>query len=94
MVQCSGFEITKNQSTIQDEVNKLLEKGVVECEHEPVAVQSIAKKSNLKQLPEITIFLWNAVLGNIYTAIAENSNIYFFFKSTHFFNKITAHMGG
>ena len=35
--ECSGFEITKNQPTIQDEVNKLLEKGVVaECEHEPV----------------------------------------------------------
>ena len=34
---CSGFEITKDQPTIQDEVNKLLEKGVVvECEHEPV----------------------------------------------------------
>ena len=34
--ECSGFEITKNQPTIQDEVNKLLEKGVaVECEHEP-----------------------------------------------------------
>ena len=34
---CSGFEITKNQPTIQEEVNKLLEKGVVvECEHEPV----------------------------------------------------------
>ena len=35
--ECSGFEIPKNQPTIQDEVNKLLEKGVVvECEHEPV----------------------------------------------------------
>ena len=35
--ECSGFEITKNQPTIQDEVNKLLEKGVVvECEHKPV----------------------------------------------------------
>ena len=35
--ECSGFEITKNQLTIQDEVNKLLEKGVVvEREHEPV----------------------------------------------------------
>ena len=35
--ECSGFEITKNQPTIQDEVNKLLEKGVVaECEHEAV----------------------------------------------------------
>ena len=35
--ECSGFEITKNQPTIQDEVNKLLEKGVaVECENEPV----------------------------------------------------------
>ena len=35
--ECSEFEITKNQPTIQDEVNKLLEKGVVaECEHEPV----------------------------------------------------------
>ena len=35
--ECSGFEITNNQPTIQDEVNKLLEKGVVvECEHEPV----------------------------------------------------------
>ena len=35
--ECSGFEITKNQPTIQDKVNKLLEKGVVaECEHEPV----------------------------------------------------------
>ena len=35
--ECSRFEIPKNQPTIQDEVNKLLEKGVVvECEHEPV----------------------------------------------------------
>ena len=34
--ECSGFEIPKNQPTIQDEVKKLLEKGVVECEHEPV----------------------------------------------------------
>ena len=35
--ECSGFEIPKNQPTIQDEVNKLLEKGVVaECEHQPV----------------------------------------------------------
>ena len=34
--ECSGFEITKNQPTIQDELNKLLQKGVVECEHEPV----------------------------------------------------------
>ena len=35
--ECSGFEITKNQPTIQDEVNKLLEKGVVvECEHKTV----------------------------------------------------------
>ena len=35
--ECSGFEIPKNQPTIQDEINKLLEKGVVvECEHEPV----------------------------------------------------------
>ena len=35
--ECSGFEIPKNQPTIQGEVNKLLEKRVVvECEHEPV----------------------------------------------------------
>ena len=35
--ECSGVEIPKNQSMIQDEVNKLLKKGVViECEHEPV----------------------------------------------------------
>ena len=35
--ECSGFEITKNQPTIQDEVNKLLGKGViVKCEYEPV----------------------------------------------------------
>ena len=35
--ECSGFEIPKNQPTIRDKVNKLLEKGVVvECEHEPV----------------------------------------------------------
>ena len=35
--ECSGFDFTKNQPTIQDEVNKLLEKGVVvECEHGPV----------------------------------------------------------
>ena len=27
--KCSGFEIPKNQPTIHDEVNKLLEKGVV-----------------------------------------------------------------
>ena len=27
--ECSGFEIPKNQPTIQDEVNKLLEKGAV-----------------------------------------------------------------
>ena len=27
--KCSGFEILKNQPTIHDEVNKLLEKGVV-----------------------------------------------------------------
>ena len=34
--ECPGFEIRKNQPTIQDEINKLLEKGVVvECEHEP-----------------------------------------------------------
>ena len=47
----------------------------------PLAVQSIAKKSNEKKLPEITIFSWNAVLGNIYfTTIAENSNIYFFYQ--------------
>ena len=35
--QCSGFEIPENQPLIQEEVNKLLKKGVVaECEHEPV----------------------------------------------------------
>ena len=35
--QCSGFEIPKNQPLIQEEVNKLLKKGVVvESEHEPV----------------------------------------------------------
>ena len=35
--ECSGFEIHKNQSIIQDEVKKLIEKGVaVECKHEPV----------------------------------------------------------
>ena len=35
--ECSGFEIPKSQPMIQDEVNKLLEKGVVvECEREPV----------------------------------------------------------
>ena len=34
---CSGFEIPKNQSLIQEEVNKLLKKSVVvECEDEPV----------------------------------------------------------
>ena len=33
--ECSGFEIPKNQPTIKDEVDKLLEKRVVvECEHE------------------------------------------------------------
>ena len=31
--ECSGFEISKNQPMIQDEVNKLLKKGVVvDCE--------------------------------------------------------------
>ena len=50
----------------------------------PLAVQSIAKKSNEKKLPEITIFSWHAVLGNIYfTAIAENSNIYFFYQKLY-----------
>ena len=35
--QCSGFEIPENQPLIQEEVNKLLKKGVVvECDHEPV----------------------------------------------------------
>ena len=35
--ECSGFEIPKNQPTIQDDVNKLLEKGVVvKCENKPV----------------------------------------------------------
>ena len=35
--ECSGFEIPKNQPRIQDEINKLLEKGVaVECLHKPV----------------------------------------------------------
>ena len=35
--ECSGFEIPKNQPLIQEEVNKLLKRGVaVECEHEPV----------------------------------------------------------
>ena len=35
--KCSGFEIPKNQSLIQEEVNKLLKIGViVACEHEPV----------------------------------------------------------
>ena len=35
--ECSGFEIHKNQSMIQDEVNKLLKKGVsAECKNEPV----------------------------------------------------------
>ena len=37
--ECSGFEIPKKKPTIQDEVNKLLEKDVVvECEHEPVDI--------------------------------------------------------
>ena len=40
--ECSGIEIPKNQPTILDEVNKLLEKGlVVECEHEPVEYVSL-----------------------------------------------------
>ena len=35
--ECSGFEIPKNQSLIQEEVNKLLKKDiVVECEHKAV----------------------------------------------------------
>ena len=33
----SGFEIPKNRPLIQEDVNQLLEKGVVvECEHETV----------------------------------------------------------
>ena len=40
------------------------------------------KKQLKKILREMTIFSWNAVLGNIsFTKIAENSNIYFFIKS-------------
>ena len=40
--ECSGIEIPKNQPTIQDEVNKLLEKGLaVECEHEPLEYISL-----------------------------------------------------
>ena len=36
-VGCSGFEIPKSKSLIQEEINKLLKKGVVvECEHEAV----------------------------------------------------------
>ena len=36
-IRCSRFEIPKNQSLIQEEVNKCLKKGVVvECEHYPV----------------------------------------------------------
>ena len=54
----------------------------------------LPKKAIEKKLPEITIFSWNAVLSNIYfTTIAENSNIYFFIKSAHFFNKSTPHLG-
>ena len=35
--ECSEFEIPKNQPLIQEEVNKLLKKGVVgECEHKTV----------------------------------------------------------
>ena len=40
--ECSRIETPKNQPTIQDEVNKRLEKGVVvECEHEPVEYISL-----------------------------------------------------
>ena len=51
-----------------------------------LTVQSIAEKKKLKKLlRETTIFSWNAVLGNIlFTKIAENGNIYFFIKITHF----------
>ena len=36
-VECSGFEISQNHSLIQEQVNKLLKKGVVvEFEHEAV----------------------------------------------------------
>ena len=57
----------------------------------PLAVQSIAKKNNEKKLLEVTVFSWNAVLGNIYfITIAENSNIYFFYqKYTLFKQKYT-----
>ena len=58
-----------------------------------LAVQSIAKNSNEKKLPEITIFSWNAILilGNIdLTKIAKNSNIYFSYqKCTLFKQKYT-----
>ena len=49
----------------------------------------LPKKAIEKKLPEITIFSWNAILGNIYFAtIGENSNIYFLSKVHTFLTKV------
>ena len=41
-VGCSGFEIPKNQLLIQEEVHKLLKKGIVVlCEHEAIDYTSL-----------------------------------------------------
>ena len=64
---------------------EVLSTGVSKCNTQPISPVDCRKKQLKNKLPEITIFLWNVVLDNIYfTTIAE--------KSKHFFNKITPHL--
>ena len=87
------FIATEHRHSFNVKVSTL-NKLKVACYSSNADMSRLLKRAIEKKLLEITIFLWNAILGNIcFTTIAENSNIYFFIKSTHFFSKITPHLG-